>query len=231
MEGFTYVDIYATKGIEYLIVIGFLVAVVMFWRYLWVSPTEALEEGVPEGVVEWFRVPDGYYYHQGHSWLKREGEELVAIGVDDFAQKLVGRADYFWLPEPGTMIHQGEAGWSLNVDSKSVEMLAPVDGEVVEVNAAVVDLPALVNQDPYRAGWLMRVRPTRLSHNITNLLPGTLARNWIEGLVEVLRERVGGGLGPVYHDGGQPVSGIARALAGDRWDEVTSEFFLTKGEL
>lgn len=231
MEGFSYVDIYATKGVEYLIVIAFLFTIIFFWRLIWIPGPETAEERALPDMVEWFHLPEGYYFHQGHGWVKGAGDDLVTVGLDDFAQRLIGRADYFWLPEPGATVNQGEAGWSLNVDSKTIEMLSPIDGEVVEVNGEVVDFPELVNQDPYGRGWLMKVRPSRLPANTSNLLSGRLAKNWVEGIVEFLRERVGGDLGPVYHDGGQPVSGIARALYGERWHELVVEFFQTGEEI
>jgi glycine cleavage system H lipoate-binding protein len=231
MEGFSYVDIYATKGIEYLIVIGFLFAVMLFWRYLWIPGREIAEEMVPLDIVEWFRVPEGYYYHQGHSWMRKEEEDLVTVGLDDFAQKFVGRTDSFWLPEAGSKLSQGDIGWSFSVDKKFIDMLSPVDGEVVEVNREVADFPEIVNQDPYGRGWLMKVRASKLPSNTRNLLSGNTAKSWMEGIVDNLRMIIGGKLGPVYHDGGLPVSGIARALNGEGWHELVEEFFLTKGEL
>lgn len=231
MEGFTYIDIYATKGIEYLIVIGFLISVMMFWRYLWVPRREVTREPARPEAERWFELPGGYSYHQGHSWMKPEGEGLVKVGLDDFAQKLLGRPDYFWLPDPGSLIHQGDVGWSLNVDSRSIDMVSPVDGEVVEVNREALDFPEIVNHDPYGKGWLLKIRPSTLGSDRRNLLSGSLARSWAEINVGRLREMVGDNLGPVYHDGGSPVSGIAHALGGERWYEVVEEFFLTGEEV
>jgi glycine cleavage system H protein len=90
MEGFTYVDIFATKGIEYLLVIGFLLAVVPFWRILRVPARTGIEavRKAMASVAQWFSLPEGLFYHQGHSWLMPQGAELVKVGVDDFAQKV-----------------------------------------------------------------------------------------------------------------------------------------------
>jgi len=92
MEGFSYVDIFATKGIEYLLVIGFLGLLVFFWRFL-VTPSKSalefeFESAVPD-VTEWFKIMDGLFYHKGHSWAMPEGDNIVKIGMDDFAQKLI----------------------------------------------------------------------------------------------------------------------------------------------
>lgn len=236
MEIFRYVDIYATKGIEYLIVIGFLAMFVFFCRYLSARTVETGERRPPE-IVEWFRVPDGLHFHRGHGWMKEENEAVVRIGLDDFAQKLVGPLTSIDLPRAGTWLAQGEKGWTLRVDSTSVPMLSPVDGEVVSVNPEVLLSPEQANRDPYGGGWLLKVRPSRLASNRTNLLSGDLARRWIEEALHGLRVHSGGGLGALYtdgglpiQDGGLPVSGIARALDGEHWAELARRHFLTGEE-
>lgn len=231
MEGFSYVDIYATKGIEYLIVIAFLLSVIAFWRYL-TSPERRAASAValPPGVadmVEYFRVPDGHFYHQGHTWARPDSGDTVTVGLDDFAQKLIGRIDSITLPTPGSAVVQGEKGLSLLVDSREIDLLSPVHGEIVEINDRAVASPKIVTQDPYETGWLMKVRVPGHGAGIRNLLSGRLARQWTENALEALRARTGENLGVVYQDGGLPVRGIARALDPRGWDEIAREFFLT----
>ena len=235
MENYGYVDIYATKGIEYLIVIAFLASFVYFSRTFSFSTVAAGVARTISDIVEWFRLPADRHYHQGHSWLKTEPDNLVSVGLDDFAQKFVGKVDGVELPPVGAKLAQGEKAWKLTVDSRPVAMLSPVDGEVVAVNSEAMRSPELLNQDPYGKGWLLKVRPARLAADRRNLLSGTLARKWMEDTVDELRRESGGSLGPVaqdggqlvYQDGGMPVSGIARALAGDKWEETVKAHFMT----
>lgn len=234
MEIFRYVDIYATKGIEYLIVIGFLAMFVFFCRYLSARTGETAGPRNPE-VIEWFRVPEGLHFHRGHSWMKEEDGAVVRIGLDDFAQKLVGTLTSIDLPRAGTWLAQGEKGWTLRVDSTPVPMLSPVDGEIVSVNPGVLLSPERANRDPYGDGWLLTVRPSRLASNRTNLLSGNLARRWIEEALHGLRVHSGRALGALYQDGGLPiqdgglpVTGIARALDGEHWEELVRRHFLTE---
>ena len=229
MEGFTYVDIFATKGIEYLLVIGFLLVLTPFWRILR-APARAGMEAVKRAmasVAQWFSLPEGLFYHQGHSWLVPQGAELVKVGMDDFAQKLVGRSNKITLPRVGSRIEQGEVGWKLDIGKKNIDMLSPVSGDVVAVNKDIVKNPDLINQDPYGKGWLMMVKPDNKSATVKNLLTGKVATAWMDKTADALRERMGGELGDVYQDGGLPVSGIAKALSPDAWDKIASEFLLT----
>ena len=230
MEGFTYVDLFATKGIEYLVVIGFLVVLLPFWRFLR-APARAGMEVVRRAmasVAQWFSIPEGLYYHQGHSWVIPHGAELVKVGVDDFAQRLVGSTNKISLPKVGSRIAQGDVGWKLGIDTKTIDMLSPVTGDVVAVNKDIVRNPTLINQDPYGKGWLMMVKPDNQRATVKNLLTGKLATAWMEKTADTLRERMGGELGVMYQDGGLPVSGIAKALSPDAWDKMAREFLLTQ---
>jgi len=230
MNGTGYVDIFATKGIEYLLVIGFLMMLIVFARALLRTPAplRAAAATGAAGRGAWFTLADERFYHQGHTWAAPEGDDIVRVGLDDFAQKLVGVPERIDLPRVGQRIEQGERGLVLSVAATPIDVLAPVSGQVLAVNEEVLRLPGLLNEDPYGRGWLLRVRVPRLAANLRNLLAGRLAQHWMEGTVVELRQRMAGDLGPVLQDGGLPVSGIARELAPDQWASVAREFLLSR---
>jgi len=227
MEGFNYVDIFATKHIEYLLVIGFLLLFIPFWRFL-SRPAKAVYE-IAERVVpamsEWFRLPEERYYHLGHSWAVPEGINTVKVGMNDFAQKLVGKINAIQMPILGSTIHQGDKGWTLEVDSKAIDMLSPVDGKVIAINEEILNSPDHINKDPYNS-WLMEVETPRFSVDKRQLLSGTMAKKWIEEVRENLLSKMNYDLGLVYQDGGLLVDGMARNLDKDKWDDIVKEFFL-----
>jgi glycine cleavage system H protein len=235
MEGFSLVDIYSTKGIEYLIAAVFFFGFLALQGYILTSaPGRRKSDGILGGLPALFRVPDGYGFHQGHTWMKTDlmspnRQRLVKVGVDDFAQKLIGRVDAVELPAVGSRLTQGDKGWSLKVDSEAIPMLSPVDGEVVAVNQEVLRSPGILSRDPYGAGWLLKVKSDRIAADNRNLLTGKLARAWMETSLENLHPVRHEALGPVMQDGGLPVEGIARALGGDRWAELAKTHLLTDG--
>lgn len=227
MEGFSYVDIFATKHIEYLLVIGFLLLFIPFWRLL-NRPAravfEAAERIVP-AISEWFRLPEKVYYHPGHSWAVQEGNQLVKVGMNDFAQKLVGEIQAVQMPALGSTIRQGDKGWTLKVDSKAIDMLSPVDGKIIDINEELIRSPQNINKDPY-SSWLMKVEAPRFSVNKRQLFQGTLAKKWMEEVRENLLSRMNYNLGLVYQDGGLLVDGMARNLDREKWDEIVKDYFL-----
>ncbi|MHB9097868.1 MAG: glycine cleavage system protein H [Syntrophales bacterium] len=166
------------------------------------------------------------YYHQGHSWAIPESGNVVRVGIDDFAQKLVGRIDAITCPPIGSEVRQGEKGWALLVNSKSIDMLSPVDGTIVDINESLLNSPERIGNDPYGLSWLMKVQAPKLSANLKNLLSGGTARKWMEEVSANLLSLANYNLGPVSQDGGVPVDGIARNLDRERWDEITKEFLL-----
>jgi glycine cleavage system H lipoate-binding protein len=227
MEGFSYVDIFATKHIEYLLVIGFLLLFIPFWRLL-NRPTKAIFEAaerIVPAISEWFRLPEGRYYHLGHSWAVPEGHQTVKVGIDDFAQKLVGKINGVQIPALGSALRQGDKGWTLKVDSKAIDMLSPVGGKVVAVNEEVIHSPDALNQDPYN-NWLMEVETPKFSVDKRQLLSGTLAKRWMEDVRENLLSRMNYNLGLVYQDGGLLVDGMARNLDREKWDDIVKDYFL-----
>lgn len=231
MDGFRYVDIFSTKGIEYLMVLVFLVMFMVMLRQLRRPFKTANVIPAPAtgsvGRENWFELSEGFLYHPGHSWARDDGDQLMTVGMDDFAQKLLGEPGAIELPKVGSRVEQGAVGWRMNVDDTSIEMLSPVGGEVVAINQDVVDSPGLVNNDPYGNAWLMKIRVPE-SSNVKNLLSGRFARAWMEESVHSLREVMAGDLGVVMQDGGIPVSGFARNLAEEGWEEIAAEFLMTK---
>jgi glycine cleavage system H lipoate-binding protein len=223
----------ATKGIEYLMAIGYLLLLIPFW---WLV---ARERGRPEAgpaaralssaraIRSWFLVPDGLSFHRGHTWVATENGGIVCVGLDDFAQRLVGRPDAVVLPQPGDAVEAGRPGLKLRFNGKVLPVLSPVGGEVVATNTDAINDPRLVCDDPYGAGWLMKVRVPHSGQALSNLVSGRVARAWMDEAAESLSRLMGPKLGPVLRDGGIPVSGFARELSPVEWHRLAARLLLT----
>jgi len=106
-------------------------------------------------------VPEDLSYTRSHEWMRREGGEAV-VGITHYAQDQLGEVVYVELPEVGDTVEQGAEMGSLESVKAVSELNAPASGEVVEVNECLADEPNLVNDDPYGAGWLVRIRVTEV---------------------------------------------------------------------
>jgi glycine cleavage system H protein len=101
--------------------------------------------------------PDDLRYHPEHDWARIEGDKAT-FGITWFAQDALGELVHFEAPEVGATLRKDEAYAEVESVKAVSDVIAPLSGEVVEVNPAVVDAPETVNEDPYADGWLVRVR-------------------------------------------------------------------------
>jgi glycine cleavage system H protein len=178
-------------------------------------------------MVAGFQVPDNVRYHAGHTWALSESRELVRVGMDDFATKLVGKIDSITLPQRGRWVRQGQKIWTIFRDGKSVDMVSPIEGTITDVNDAVAKNPEMARKDPYGEGWLVTVQAPDSKINFRNLLDGTLARLWIESAAMQLRNKMPQFAGAMAQDGGVAVDDLTAHMPNEDWAEITREFFLS----
>ena len=101
-------------------------------------------------------IPQDLIYSKEHEWCRVEGD-VVVIGVTDFAQGELGDVVFLELPEVGDTVTTGEEFGTIEAVKAVAELFAPVNGEVIEVNAGVIDSPETVNEDPYGNGWMIKI--------------------------------------------------------------------------
>lgn len=103
--------------------------------------------------------PDDVRYTKDHEWAREEGG-IVTVGITSFATDQLGDVVFVELPEPGRTLDAGGSFGVVEAVKTVSDLFAPVPGEVVEVNTALSDNPAIVNQSPYAEGWMIRIRPS-----------------------------------------------------------------------
>lgn len=195
-------------------------------------PQVAVEEphkapSVEPTVVDGFALSNNVRYHAGHSWCKRERKNLERVGVDEFAAALAGTITKIELPRPGQWVRQGQKAWAFSRNGEKVEMVSPVEGEVIEVNSQLLEDPALLRKDPYGQGWLMVMHVPDEENTCRNLLPANVVPGWMRSAAEALYALQPSFAGATAADGGRPVEDLASALPGTEWRKIAGKFFLT----
>jgi len=219
-----------------LLVLGTFICFVVFDYFLHsqrsqatravVASPEPEEASFPMNIVGGFKLPAGLSYHSGHAWAARESRNIVRVGLDDLAVRLVGKIDQLDLPARGRWLRQGEKGWTLARGEHRFEMLSPIEGEVVDVNGEVLKDPSIIHKDPYGVGWLVAVNSPAVDSNLKNLLRGRLAQRWMEESVSRLHTQLSPSSGAHLQDGGRAISDLLSVLPEERWDQVARELFL-----
>jgi len=191
-----------------------------------VASAEPEEVSFPMNIVGGFKLPAGLSYHSGHAWAAKETRNVVRIGLDDFAVRLLGKIDQLDLPARGHWLRQGEKGWELSRNGHRFEMLSPIEGEVVDVNPEVLKDPSVIHKDPYGVGWLVAVNSPAVDSNLKNLLRGRLAQRWMEESVATLHTHISPSSGVHLQDGGLAISDVLSVLPEEGWEKVVRELFL-----
>jgi glycine cleavage system H protein len=101
--------------------------------------------------------PDELRYHEEHDWARIDGEEAT-LGITWFAQDSLGELVHFEPPEAGASISKDASYGEVESVKAVSDLIAPLSGEVIEINQKAVDAPETVNEDPYGEGWLVRIR-------------------------------------------------------------------------
>ncbi len=104
-------------------------------------------------------VPEDLRYSEDHEWIRHdEGSSTATIGITEYAQGELGDIVYLEFPDVGASVERGETAGTIEAVKAVAELYAPLTGEIVEINGALEDSPETVNEDPYGAGWMIKLK-------------------------------------------------------------------------
>lgn len=103
-----------------------------------------------------FHIPEDLYYTKDHEWAQVD-ENIVTVGVTEYAQSALGEIVYVELPEEGAKVTQNEPFGVIESVKAVSDLFSPVSGTVIEVNNSIVEDPSVLNDDPMNDGWLIRI--------------------------------------------------------------------------
>jgi glycine cleavage system H protein len=103
-------------------------------------------------------IPDDLRYTEEHEYVRTTSDGIVEVGITDYAQGELGDVVYVELPAAGTKLGKHDVFGTIEAVKAVSELFSPIAGEVVEINSRLDGEPALVNSDPYGAGWMIRIR-------------------------------------------------------------------------
>jgi len=123
-------------------------------------------------------TPEDLKYTKEHEWVRDNGDGTLTVGITDHAQDALGDLVYIEMPEVGRQVDAAEACAVVESVKAASDIYSPVGGEVTEVNVALGDAPETINDDPYDAGWMFKLRMSDASQ-----LDGLLDAAGYEALV------------------------------------------------
>ena len=179
----------------------------------------------------YFRTPRGVFFDPGHTWvyLKESGDTLV--GLDDFAQSVIGSMDGIQTPAVGDRVSKGDIILEVRHGERTAAFRAPVDGRIEAVNKDVLKRRNVHSSGPITDSWLYKIEPDDVEDIPKSLLLGDAARAWLNREVQRLRVFLATmtprhpELGITMEDGGPPSYGLIDELDNLEWKKIRMAFF------
>lgn len=235
MEGFSLVDIYDTKGTEYLFVIAYLILFIVFTRVV-SNPGKVLREikdVVSTLSVKILRIPQGIYFNKNHTWAHLGESGSARVGLDDFLQHVIGNLQLSGLKSPGDPIKKGELLAEIEQDGKQLKVYSPLSGVVQETNEMLSDNPELINADPYEKGWLYQIKPSNWMKETSSCLLAEKATEWSQKELTRFKDFLSMGAMRKFssepamqmlQDGGEIRDHVMSELPEEVWNDFQEEF-------
>lgn len=207
-----------------VVTIVFFLGVDLIYQRVQRRKVEAVERQsiyARSSAIDRISVPEGLFFHPGHTWAAVTESGVAKVGIDDFTSKLFGRIDSIEFKKTGGEVKQGEPIFVIKQGHRSFEMVAPVDGLLEETNSLLANDPGLLRTDTYQRGWLAAIKPTNLKKNLEKLNISESAKEWAREEIARLRDFFAEAsfenklVGQTLQDGGPPVEGVLEYMNDD----------------
>ena len=233
MDGFTYHDIFETKGLEYLAIIAFFLLLIPFWIILnrkVVSKKIKQIIGVLSANI--LKIPQGVFFCKNHTWAHLQRSGSATVGLDDLLLHITGDIKFNNLKNPGEMIRKGDLLAEICQDGKVLSVFSPISGEILTTNSMLTGNPEISAEDPYGKGWLYKIKPSNWIEETSSYYLAEDATQWSKNELERFKDFMATsgmkyGTNPsiaVLQDGGELCDHILSEMPKEIWQDFQQEF-------
>jgi glycine cleavage system H protein len=234
MDGFSYHDIFATKGIEYLIIIAFLVLLIPFWIVL--NKQKEIGRKIQKALgilsANILRIPQGLFYSQNHTWMYMEKSGAAKVGLDDLLLHITGEVRFNHYKNSGETISKGELLTEIDQNGKLLRIFSPVSGKITAMNPTINENPGMLNEDPYGEGWICKIKPSNWIAEAKSCYFAEEATNWSAKELERFKDFLAVSMknySPepsmvILQDGGELCDHTLSAFSEEIWKDFETEF-------
>ncbi len=232
MDAFSYHNIFDTKGIEYLIVIGFLLLIIPFWILL-NKPLKLKQNisSIGSLLIDKLRIPKGLFFSKNHTWSYLKSSGQARVGLDDLLLHLTGRVEVRNLLNPGEKVEKGDLIAKIVRDGKQLGILSPLSGEIKAVNFALDEKPGFLEEDPYGEGWLCEIQPLNWVEETKSYYLADTAVEWTKKEMARFKDFIALSLQKyspetemVLQDGGELTDHPMAEMPGEIWQDFQVSF-------
>jgi len=182
MDAFTYTNIFDTKGIEYLIIIGFLLLIIPFWIFINkpLKLREKMREAFGALSENILKIPQGLFYSKNHTWTHLEKSGFAKVGLDDLLLHITGKVEIADFKNSGEKIAKGDVIAEIHQNGKRLKITSPISGDIQSVNTMLKENSSVINEDPYGKGWVYKIKPDRWVEETKSYFLAEEASEWVK---------------------------------------------------
>jgi len=234
MDGFSYVNIFETKGIEYIVIIVFLLMLIPFWIIL--NKKKEIVVEIRKAIVllssKIKSSPQGLYYTNNHTWTFMERSGAATLGVDDLLMHVAGDVRLNFLKSPDDEIKKGDLIAVAEHQGKQLGIFSPISGKILKTNFSLQEQTGIMREDPYGNGWLYSVKPSAWKAETQDYYLAEDAKSWLTKEMERLRDFMAVKLSRyapehahiVLQDGGELSENLLDEMPEEMWQDFQKEF-------
>ncbi|NOQ23793.1 MAG: hypothetical protein GQ564_00385 [Bacteroidales bacterium] len=233
-ESFNYVNIFETKGIEYLMTIAFFAILIPFWLYL--KNPKAINEKFTQVIgtlsEKILKIPLGLFYSKNHTWMQLEKSGNAKVGLDDLLMHITGEVNVSNFKQPGEKVRPGDVIAQIEQNGKQLNISSPISGEVQSVNTSINEDPSIINEDPYGKGWILKIKPEKWIAETNTCLVAEDAEEWLKNELTRFKDFVASSMGnlspepsmTILQDGGELSDNPLSGMPNEVWKDFQTKF-------
>lgn len=232
MDGFSYHNIFDTKGIEYLAIITFFLVLLPFWLLLNKQITVKIRKALTAFSAIILNIPQGIFYSKNHTWTHLEKNGNAKIGLNGLLIHITGDANVNLLKNEGEHIVKGDVLAEIGQNGKSLKIYAPISGTIVKHNPILDGNKSIIQNDPYGKGWIYSVKPSNWVEEIPNCFLAEDATGWLSSEIVRYKDFIAmsanntpnGSAQIILQDGGEIAENSLLAMPEEVWHDFQKEF-------
>jgi glycine cleavage system H protein len=229
MDGFTYHNIFDTKGIEYIVIICFFLILIPFWIGL---NKTSFKKAIDVLATKILRIPQGLFFSKNHTWAFLEKTGSAKVGLDDFMQRATGNVNFNYMKSTNENIKKGDVIAEIIQNGKTLKVLSPISGTILKTNENLNDEPGKFNEDPYELGWLYSMKPNSWVEDTKSYLLAENAEEWAKNELSRFKDFVVTSASNIHgkeatvalQDGGEIREHILDEMPSEVWEDFQKEF-------
>ncbi len=234
MDGFSYVNIFETKGIEYLVIIAFLVMLIPFMILLnkKTKIVHEIRKAISQLSVNILNIPQGLFYSRNHTWTYLEKSGSAMVGLDDLLLHITGEVKLKQLRSSDEIINKGDLLAEIEQENKHLRIFSPISGKIMQMNPLLAEDAEMINKDPYGQGWMYKIQPSNWKAETSSYYMAAEATEWIKKELLRLKDFLAVRAGQftpdpsmvTLQDGGELYDNLLSDMPDGIWEDFQKEF-------